>query len=68
MTGEAPQLQTATTEMGSNFAPKLFTDAPIYAGGLRNVETFVNYQAGVVYGLVRRRHFWWCPPLQGDLG
>ena len=50
VTGEAPQLQTATTEIGSNFAPKLFTDAPIYAGGLRNVETFVNYQAGVVYG------------------
>jgi hypothetical protein len=50
VTGEAPQLQTATTEIGSNFAPKLFTDAPIYAGGFRNPETFVNYQAGVVYG------------------
>jgi len=50
VTGEAPQLQTATTEIGSNFAPKLFTDAPIYAGGFRNVETFVNYQPGVVYG------------------
>ena len=50
VTGEAPQLQTATTEIGSNFSPKLFKDAPIYAGGLRNPETFVAYQAGVING------------------
>ena len=43
-------LQSATSEIGTSFAPKLFTDAPIYAGGLRNPETFVDYQPGVVNG------------------
>ncbi|MEW5974437.1 MAG: carboxypeptidase regulatory-like domain-containing protein [Acidobacteriota bacterium] len=50
VTGAPPVLQTATSEVGSSFAPKLFTDAPIFAGGLRNPETFVAYQAGVVNG------------------
>lgn len=50
VTGDTPQLQTATSEIGSSFAPKLFKDAPIFAGGLRNPETFVAYQAGVVNG------------------
>jgi hypothetical protein len=50
VTGEAPLLQTATSEVGTNFAPKLFQDAPFYAGGLRNPESFVGFQAGVVNG------------------
>src|SRR5215813_15212792 len=47
---DAPTLQTATTEVGVNFAPKLFVDAPIYAGGLRNPEAFIGLQPGVVNG------------------
>jgi hypothetical protein len=43
-------LQPTSAEVSSNFAPKLFRDAPINAGGLRNPETFVAYQAGVVNG------------------
>src|SRR5262245_8229837 len=43
---DAPTLQTATTEVGVNFAPKLFVDAPIYAGGLRNPEAFIGLQPG----------------------
>ena len=50
VTGEAPQLQSASSEIGTSFAPKLFVDAPIYAGGLRNPEAYVAYQAGVVNG------------------
>src|SRR5262245_33469817 len=50
VTGDAAQLQTATSEIGSSFPPKLFRDGPIFAGGLRNPENFVSYQAGVVNG------------------
>src|SRR5262245_26588842 len=50
VTSETPSLQTATTEIGVNFAPKLFKDAPIYAGGIRNPEAFIGLQPGVVNG------------------
>jgi hypothetical protein len=50
ITDTAPQLQTATTEIGVNFAPKLFRDAPIFAGGIRNPEAFIGFQPGVVNG------------------
>lgn len=50
VTSETAQLQTATSEIGSSFSPKLFKDGPIFAGGLRNPENFVSYQAGVVNG------------------
>ena len=50
VTADAPTLQTATTEVGVNFAPKLFVDAPIYAGGLRSPEAFIGLQPGVVNG------------------
>jgi carboxypeptidase family protein len=50
VTGDVAQLQSATSEIGSSFPPKLFKDGPIFAGGLRNPENFVSYQAGVVNG------------------
>lgn len=50
VTADAPVLQSASTEIGTNFAPRLFRDAPIYAGGLRNPEAFIGLQAGVVNG------------------
>jgi Carboxypeptidase regulatory-like domain len=50
VTADASSLQAATSEIGSNFSPKLFRDGPIFAGGLRNPENFVAYQAGVVNG------------------
>ncbi|MGH9937453.1 MAG: carboxypeptidase regulatory-like domain-containing protein [Blastocatellia bacterium] len=50
ITAEAPAIQTATTEVGVSFAPKLFVDAPIFAGGLRNPEAFIGFQPGVVNG------------------
>ncbi|HEU0184273.1 MAG TPA: carboxypeptidase regulatory-like domain-containing protein, partial [Blastocatellia bacterium] len=50
VTSDATSLQTATTEIGVNFSPKLFKDAPIYAGGIRNPENFIGFQPGVVNG------------------
>ena len=50
VTDTTPQLNTATTEVGVSFAPKLFNDAPISAGGLRSIEAFVGLQPGVVNG------------------
>lgn len=50
ITADTPQLQSTTSEVGVSFAPKLFNDAPVSAGGLRNVEAFVGLQPGVVNG------------------
>ncbi len=50
VTDEAAQLQTVTSEIGTSFAPKLFQDVPISAGGLRNPEAFIGFQPGVVNG------------------
>ncbi|HEY2930713.1 MAG TPA: carboxypeptidase-like regulatory domain-containing protein, partial [Acidobacteriota bacterium] len=50
VTAEAPLLQKASSEVGTSFSPKLFREAPIYAGGLRNPEAFIGFQAGVVNG------------------
>ena len=50
VTAEVPVLQSASSEIGTNFAPRLFRDAPIYAGGLRNPEAFIGLQPGVVNG------------------
>ena len=47
---DATQLQSTTTEIGVSFSPKLFNDAPVSAGGLRNMEAFVSFQPGVTYG------------------
>jgi hypothetical protein len=50
VTSETPQLQSTTTEIGVSFSPKLFNDAPVSAGGIRNMEAFVSFQPGVTYG------------------
>jgi len=50
ITEDAPQLQTQTTEIGVNFSPKLFKDAPIYGSGIRSPEAFIGFQPGVVNG------------------
>jgi Carboxypeptidase regulatory-like domain len=50
ITDETAQLQTVNSEIGTSFAPKLFQDAPISAGGLRNPEAFIGLQPGVVNG------------------
>jgi hypothetical protein len=50
VTAEGAQLQSTTTEIGTIFAPKLLRDAPISAGGIRNPEAFIGYQAGVTNG------------------
>ncbi|MDQ3013999.1 MAG: carboxypeptidase-like regulatory domain-containing protein, partial [Acidobacteriota bacterium] len=50
VTDDATPLQRETTEIGVNFAPKLFRDAPIFAGGLRSPEAFIGFQPGVVNG------------------
>src|SRR5262245_42589035 len=50
VTAEAPVLEKASSEIGTSFAPKLFRDAPIYAGGIRNPEAFIGLQPGVVNG------------------
>lgn len=50
VTADAAQLQSTTTEIGVSFSPKLFTDAPIFAGGIRNPEAFIGFQPGVVNG------------------
>src|SRR5262245_33136117 len=50
VTSEASTLQTATTEIGVSFSPKLFKDAPIYAAGIRNPEAFIGLQPGVTNG------------------
>ena len=47
---EAAQLQTTTAEVGVSFSPKLFVDAPIFAGGIRNPEAFIGFQPGVTNG------------------
>ena len=50
VTDESPALQKQTSEIGVNFSPKLFKDAPISAGGIRNPEAFIGFQPGVVNG------------------
>ncbi len=50
VTDETAQLQTVNSEIGTSFAPKLFQDVPISAGGLRNPEAFIGFQPGVVNG------------------
>jgi hypothetical protein len=51
VTTDAPLLQTQTSEIGVNFAPKLFKDAPLFVGGgFRNPESFITYMPGVNNG------------------
>jgi hypothetical protein len=47
---DGPQLQTASTEIGTTFTQKMFRDAPISAGGIRSPEAFIGFQPGVTNG------------------
>jgi hypothetical protein len=50
VTAEAPLLNPATSEVGSNFSPKFMRDLPLFTGGIRNPEVFVTYMPGVNNG------------------
>jgi hypothetical protein len=50
VTAEAPLLATATSDIGTNFQPTLYKNAPIFVGGLRNPESFISYMPGVNNG------------------
>jgi hypothetical protein len=48
VTSQAPLLDTATSEIATNFQPKFMKDAPLFVtGGFRNPENFINYVPGV---------------------
>ncbi|MEZ5399013.1 MAG: carboxypeptidase regulatory-like domain-containing protein [Bryobacteraceae bacterium] len=47
VTAEAPLLDVTTSERGSGVSPKMMDTLPLFSGGIRNPEAFVNYQPGV---------------------
>ncbi|MBL8222437.1 MAG: TonB-dependent receptor, partial [Bryobacterales bacterium] len=44
---QAPLLETSTPERGQNISVKFMDNLPLFAGGIRNPRSFVNYMAGV---------------------
>ncbi|MCE5307728.1 MAG: carboxypeptidase regulatory-like domain-containing protein [Acidobacteriales bacterium] len=44
---EVPLLETTTAMRGQNLSPQFVASLPIFAGGLRNVDSFVGYMPGV---------------------
>ncbi|MBL8175259.1 MAG: carboxypeptidase regulatory-like domain-containing protein [Bryobacterales bacterium] len=50
VTAEAPLLEPATSERGSAVSPKMMDTLPLFTGGIRNPEAFINYQPGVNLG------------------
>ena len=50
VTGEQQLLDTVSAEHGENFSPKFMTELPLWSGGLRNPDAFLNYMAGVNQG------------------
>ena len=51
VSAEAPLLSAATSDLGTNFQPKLMKDAPLFVGGgFRNPENFISYMPGVNNG------------------
>jgi hypothetical protein len=47
---DLPQLETSTSERGSNISPQLMNNLPIFSGGIRNPRNFVSYLPGVTGG------------------
>jgi len=47
VSAEAPILDTSTSERGNNVSVKMMSDLPLFAGGVRNPRSFVNYMPGV---------------------
>ena len=50
VTSTAPLLETNTSERGQSFSPKFMNTLPLFSGGIRNPEAFVNYMPGVNNG------------------
>jgi hypothetical protein len=50
VTADVPLLETSTSERGSTFSPKLMSDLPLFAGGIRNPRSFLSYMPGVTAG------------------
>jgi len=50
VTADVPLLETTTSERGSTFSPKLMSDLPLFAGGIRNPRAFLSYMPGVTSG------------------
>ncbi|MBI3681219.1 MAG: TonB-dependent receptor [Acidobacteria bacterium] len=46
VTGEAPLLETTSSQRGQNFSPQFMNNLPLFAGGIRNARSFVNYMPG----------------------
>lgn len=48
VSGQAPLIARETSELGTNFTPKLMSDAPLFvAGNMRNPESFILLMPGV---------------------
>lgn len=47
VSAEVPLLETSTSERGNNISVKMMDNLPLFAGGIRNPRTFVNYMPGV---------------------
>ena len=50
VTGEAPLLETTTSEKGQTFSPKFMSNLPLFTGAIRSPRSFVTYMAGVNAG------------------
>jgi hypothetical protein len=47
VTGEAPLLQTTSSQRGQNLSQQFMNNLPFFSGGIRNPRSFVNYMPGV---------------------
>lgn len=50
VTAEAPLLEATSAIRGQNFSPKFMENLPLFTGGIRNPESFINYMPGVNVG------------------
>lgn len=50
VTAEAPLLETNSPERGQNFSNRFMNTLPLFTGGIRNAEAFVQYMPGVNQG------------------
>jgi len=47
VTAEAPLLETTSAMRGQNFSAQMMNNLPLFAGGIRNPQAFVQYMPGV---------------------
>lgn len=47
VTGEAPVLASTTSDIAQNFTPTFMNNLPLFSGGIRNPEAFINFMPGV---------------------